>query len=113
MNTTCGLQKLNHYLESCSYLQGHTPSKLDVQVFTTLSEAPQDTYSHVLRWYNHMKFLGLELQLYAGDDIIIDKISGQQNTNREQMDNDNDKITETIKLSSDNESCDGNSIYLY
>lgn len=111
MNTEYGLQKLNQHLENCSYLQGHAPSEVDVQVFTALGEAPTDPYNHVLRWYNHIKFLGLELKVYA-DDLITD-ISDKVNINEEQLDNDHDKITETVKIESDNECCDGSSISLF
>lgn len=108
VNTAHGLEKLNQHLENCSYLQGHTPSEVDIQVFAALSEAPQDSYNHVLRWYNHIKFLGLELKLSAGDDLT--DTTDQLNINEEQLDNNHDETTEIMKMESDNEGCNKSSV---
>lgn len=108
VNTVRGLQKLNQYLENCSYLQGHTPSKIDIQIFSTLSEAPQDIYSHVLRWYNHIKFLGLEQKSCAGDGSLGEKISDTPIENREDLNSKCDG-NEAMQIAADCEGCHENS----
>lgn len=68
MNTSYGLQTLNDYLEERSYINGFAPSKIDVDVFSSLGKAPEETYNHVLRWYNHIHSLGVELKLSLGEE---------------------------------------------
>lgn len=109
VGTACDLQTLNQYLENRSYLQGHTPSYMDAQVFNALNKAPQDTYSHVLRWYNHIKSLGVELRLSVGESPTTVNVSDSVDMNRENFYNDH----EDMRMGSENEDCDGNDIHLF
>jgi len=63
VTTACGIQSLNNYLQDRSYIQGYTPSKADANVFKSLAGTPEEKFGHALRWYNHIKSLGIELQL--------------------------------------------------
>ncbi|KAG7164643.1 Elongation factor 1-beta-like 1, partial [Homarus americanus] len=66
--TACGLQTLNDFLQDRSYIRGYTPSQVDAEVFSSLAKAPEDDFCHVLRWYNHIKSLGVELRL-TGENL--------------------------------------------
>ncbi|MPC07462.1 Elongation factor 1-beta [Portunus trituberculatus] len=109
VRTTCGLETLNQYLETRSYLQGHSPSRMDAEVFSALSKAPQDTYSHVLRWYNHIKSLEIELRLSIGENPTPVKMSdhlemnGEMNGHHDDHDDDDSK---EMKMGSENENCE-------
>lgn len=81
ITSSCGLDTLNKYLESRSYIQGFSPSAADAEVFTSLTGAPGDLYCHALRWYNHIKSFSIELNLSLGDDctgISIKPVKGIQ-----------------------------------
>ncbi|XP_071518110.1 elongation factor 1-beta-like [Panulirus ornatus] len=69
VKTACGLQVLNDYLEERSYICGHAPSEVDVEVFSALTKAPEETFLHALRWYNHIKSLGIEFKLTLQDGL--------------------------------------------
>merc|ERR1712183_261662 len=49
-----GVQALNSFLESKSYIDGYVPSQADVAVYEGLASAPNSKYCHALRWYNHV-----------------------------------------------------------
>lgn len=86
VNTAHGLQSLNDYLEERSYISGFAPSKIDVDVFSSLGKAPDEKYNHVLRWYNHIQSLGVELKLTLGEDptdaqvLLENKMNEQKNS---------------------------------
>ncbi|XP_064106138.1 elongation factor 1-beta'-like [Macrobrachium nipponense] len=67
VTTVCGIQSLNDYLQDRSYIQGYSPSKADTNVFQSLARTPEDKFSHVLRWYNQIKSLSIDLQLTLSD----------------------------------------------
>ncbi|KAK8387829.1 hypothetical protein O3P69_020034 [Scylla paramamosain] len=115
VRTACGLETLNQYLENRSYLQGHTPSRMDAQVFNALSKAPQDTYSHVLRWYNHIKSLEVELRLSIGEDPTAVNMSDHLDMNGENLhdDHDDDDDSKDMKMGSENENCEDDDIDLF
>merc|ERR1711915_600052 len=67
VTTACGIQSLNEYLQDRSYIQGYNPSKADANVFQSLAKTPEEKFSHVLRWYNHIKSLSIDLKLTLSD----------------------------------------------
>lgn len=69
VNTACGFQTLNDYLQDRSYIHGHTLSQTDAEVFSDLSKIPESHFCHVLRWYNHIISLGVELKLISGESL--------------------------------------------
>jgi len=56
-SSPAGLQKLNEYLLSRSYITGYQASKDDLAVYSALSTAPSSEYVNVARWYNHIDAL--------------------------------------------------------
>ena len=54
VKTAQGLNELNTYLATKSYVTGFTPSQADVQVFEQVGKAPAASLPHALRWYNHI-----------------------------------------------------------
>ncbi|OIV97065.1 hypothetical protein TanjilG_14610 [Lupinus angustifolius] len=52
-----GLQKLDEYLLTRSYISGYQASKDDLTVYALLSGVPSDKYVNVSRWYNHIDAL--------------------------------------------------------
>ena len=118
-STTCTLQSLNQYLENRSYLNGHSPSHVDAQVFNTLPKTPQDTYSHVLRWYNHIKSLVVELKLSVGEEPTTVNISdhlamnGENLCNGDNDDKEDDNESKDMRMDSENEDCNGNDVDLF
>ncbi|CAL0319859.1 unnamed protein product [Lupinus luteus] len=52
-----GLQKLDEYLLTRSYISGYQASKDDLTVYALLSGAPSDKYVNISRWYNHIDAL--------------------------------------------------------
>jgi elongation factor 1-beta len=58
LSSSAGLKKLNDYLEDKSYIEGYQPSQADTTVFNSISSAPSSEYTHVLRWFNHIKSYG-------------------------------------------------------
>ncbi|CAN6289174.1 unnamed protein product [Urochloa humidicola] len=57
VNSEAGLQKLNDYLLTRSYITGYQASNDDMAVFTALSSAPPSSYVNVTRWYDHISAL--------------------------------------------------------
>lgn len=78
LKSDAGLESLNSYLQSCSYIEGYVaaldaaivvkrcewaligiafrfvPSQADVAVFQCLAGRPPAKFNHALRWYNHI-----------------------------------------------------------
>jgi len=55
LDTPKGLGDLNKHLQDNSYIGGYTPSQSDVQVFSTVTSAPDANKApHVARWWNHI-----------------------------------------------------------
>lgn len=61
LNTT-----LNAHLADKSYIEGYTPSQSDSVVFKSLQGPPSTSHSHLLRWYNHIKSYGAEVESFPG-----------------------------------------------
>uniref|UniRef100_I1PC56 Translation elongation factor EF1B beta/delta subunit guanine nucleotide exchange domain-containing protein n=1 Tax=Oryza glaberrima TaxID=4538 RepID=I1PC56_ORYGL len=57
VNSEAGLQKLDEYLLTRSYISGYQASKDDMTVFTSLPSAPAASYVNVTRWYDHISAL--------------------------------------------------------
>uniref|UniRef100_J3LPM7 Translation elongation factor EF1B beta/delta subunit guanine nucleotide exchange domain-containing protein n=2 Tax=Oryza brachyantha TaxID=4533 RepID=J3LPM7_ORYBR len=57
VNSEAGLQKLDEYLLTRSYISGYQASKDDMAVFTALPSAPPASYVNVTRWYDHISAL--------------------------------------------------------
>ncbi|CAN6284410.1 unnamed protein product [Urochloa humidicola] len=57
VNSEAGLQKLDDYLLTRSYITGYQASKDDMAVFAALSSAPSSSYVNVTRWYDHISAL--------------------------------------------------------
>ncbi|KAF2899830.1 hypothetical protein ILUMI_06354 [Ignelater luminosus] len=56
LKTDKGVAELNRFLEDKSYVSGYEPTKADVETFQALgNKAPNASYPHALRWYNHIK----------------------------------------------------------
>ncbi|WVQ62180.1 hypothetical protein V866_006605 [Kwoniella sp. B9012] len=49
------LKQLEQLLAGKSYIDGFQPTSADVEVFKGLGSAPEATFPHTLRWYNHIK----------------------------------------------------------
>ncbi|CAH9078164.1 unnamed protein product [Cuscuta epithymum] len=57
LSSDSGLQKLDEYLLSRSYVTGYQASKDDIVVFSSLSKPPSPQLVNVSRWYNHIDAL--------------------------------------------------------
>ncbi|KAJ0961419.1 hypothetical protein J5N97_000374 [Dioscorea zingiberensis] len=66
VNSEAGLQKLNEYLLTRSYITGYQASKDDIAVHAAISSAPSSEYVNVCRWYNHIDAL-LKLSGVTGE----------------------------------------------
>ncbi|XP_053998029.1 valine--tRNA ligase [Hylaeus anthracinus] len=56
LKEACVQDALNNYLGDYSYLDGHSPSRVDAKVYETLVELNIDvtSYPHLHRWYKHI-----------------------------------------------------------
>ncbi|KAF3323449.1 Elongation factor 1-delta [Carex littledalei] len=57
LGSQSGLQKLNEYLLTRSYISGYQASKDDLAVYAILNSAPSSEYVNVARWYSHIDAL--------------------------------------------------------
>ncbi|CAL9081033.1 unnamed protein product [Musa hybrid cultivar] len=57
LNGASGLQKLNDYLLTRSYITGYQASNDDIAVYGALNAALSSDYINVARWYNHIDAL--------------------------------------------------------
>ncbi|GER44024.1 elongation factor 1-delta [Striga asiatica] len=57
LSSAAGLQRLDDYLLSRSYITGYQASKDDLTVHAALSKPPSPDYVNVSRWYNHIEAL--------------------------------------------------------
>ncbi|XP_038999384.1 elongation factor 1-delta-like [Hibiscus syriacus] len=57
LNSAAGLNKLDEYLLTRSYISGYQASKDDITVYAALPAAPSSNYVNVSRWYNHIDAL--------------------------------------------------------
>ncbi|VDM17122.1 unnamed protein product [Hydatigera taeniaeformis] len=67
LNRSEGLECLNGFLLTRSYIEGFQPSKADAVVFDALAEAPDAKYVNALRWYNHVKSFGEQRESLPGE----------------------------------------------
>ncbi|KAH7375980.1 hypothetical protein B0T11DRAFT_15594 [Plectosphaerella cucumerina] len=66
--TDAGLNSLNYWLTTRSYVVGFTPSQADVAVFKALSASPDAAkYPHAARWYKHIATYDNEFATLPGD----------------------------------------------
>ena len=54
-NSPTGLDFLQNYLLSRSYVSGFVASQHDASLFRAFRREPPETYENVLRWYRHLK----------------------------------------------------------
>ncbi|KAL5110026.1 Elongation factor 1-beta [Taenia crassiceps] len=62
-----GLECLNEFLFTRSYIEGFQPSKADVVIFIAVAQVPDAKYLNVLRWYNHVKSFGDHREKFPGE----------------------------------------------
>lgn len=65
LKSAAGLKALNDYLVDHSYIEGFVPSQADTAVFEAMKGAPESSYPHALRWYNHIKSFGAGMKQFA------------------------------------------------
>ncbi|TVY85135.1 Elongation factor 1-beta [Lachnellula suecica] len=66
--TDAGLNVLNSWLTTRSYIVGYSPSQADASTFKALKEAPDATkYPHAARWYKHIDSYTEEFATLPGD----------------------------------------------
>ncbi|WVO12964.1 hypothetical protein L204_100573 [Cryptococcus depauperatus] len=54
MASNIDLKQLEQHLATRSYVDGYTPTTADVEIYKKLGSAPEATFPHSLRWYNHI-----------------------------------------------------------
>jgi len=54
LDAPAGLNKLNGYLTTRSYIDGFSMSDADLETFKAMPAAPATTYVHLWRWYKHI-----------------------------------------------------------
>ncbi|KAK4839724.1 hypothetical protein QYF36_024370 [Acer negundo] len=54
VNSATGLEKLDEYLITYSYITGYQASKDDLTVYIALSKSTSSDYVNTSRWYNHI-----------------------------------------------------------
>ena len=90
------LDALNGYLSDRSYAQGYQPSQADAVVFDALPSNIDPKYTHVLRYYNHIKSFGNDRSKFPGKKTSLEElgIAGLSATTpgsiKEKSDNDDD-----------------------
>ncbi|XP_057822047.1 elongation factor 1-delta [Cryptomeria japonica] len=57
LHTTAGVQQLDEFLLSRSYITGYQASSDDITVFCSLGKAPGSEYINATRWYYHVAAL--------------------------------------------------------
>ena len=58
------LAKLNSHLQSNSYIDGYSPSHLDLTVHVSVPKPVLSSYPHVNRWYQHISAIGSSIQVW-------------------------------------------------
>ena len=66
LKTDSGRKALNDYLEDKSYIEGHTPTQADAVIFSALGNFSEGSFSHLNRWYNHIKSYGKDINNFPG-----------------------------------------------
>ncbi|KAK6914841.1 Translation elongation factor EF1B, beta/delta subunit, guanine nucleotide exchange domain [Dillenia turbinata] len=66
LNSEAGLQKLDDYLLTRSYITGYQATKDDITVHAAIDKAPPAMFVNVSRWYNHIEAL-LRISGVSGD----------------------------------------------
>ena len=71
----CGndLGALDRFLSERSYAQGYEPSQADTVLFDAL-QSPDAKYTHVLRYYNHIKSFGAERNKFPGKKPSLEEL---------------------------------------
>ncbi|XP_053729549.1 phenylalanine--tRNA ligase beta subunit [Synchiropus splendidus] len=55
MSSAAGLKALNDFLADKSYVEGFVASQADVELLESIPSVPASSFSHLLRWYSHIK----------------------------------------------------------
>ncbi|CAA7410005.1 unnamed protein product [Spirodela intermedia] len=72
LSSPSGLQKLDEYLLTRSYISGYQASKDDITVYGALSSPPSSEYVNVSRWYKHIDaLLKLSGVTEAGCGVVV------------------------------------------
>ncbi|XP_058080989.1 elongation factor 1-delta-like [Magnolia sinica] len=70
LSSDAGIQKLNDYLLTRSYITGYQASKDDITVYAAFPKAPSSNYVNVCRWYNHINAL-LRISGVSGEGVGV------------------------------------------
>ncbi len=98
-----GLSQLNNYLKERSYFEGYTPSQADVTVFKMLPKSPDVKYSHLLRWYNHIKSYSNEFSDLPGVIKSLEELGFGGDGSKKKTTVDNDEEDDFDLFGSDDE----------
>lgn len=63
---TVKLDALEEHLSTRSYVEGYAPSQADVHVFKLITEPIASSYSHIKRWYSHIRSYSAEHDALPG-----------------------------------------------
>ncbi|KAM9801289.1 elongation factor 1-beta-like [Neosynchiropus ocellatus] len=55
MSSAAGLKALDDFLADKSYVEGFVASQADVELLESIPSIPSSSFSHLLRWYGHIK----------------------------------------------------------
>ncbi|XWS60283.1 hypothetical protein CRYUN_Cryun07bG0023200 [Craigia yunnanensis] len=70
LGSAAGLEQLDEYLLTRSYISGYQASKDDITVYAALSGSPSSSYVNVSRWYNHIDAL-LRISGVSGEECGV------------------------------------------
>ncbi len=57
------LERLNSHLQLNSYIDGYSPSHLDLNVHVSVPKPVLSRYPHINRWYHHISAIGSSIQV--------------------------------------------------
>ncbi|KAI9173369.1 hypothetical protein LWI28_000317 [Acer negundo] len=73
VNSAAGLEKLDEYLLTRSYITGYQASKDDLTVYEALSKSPSSDYVNASRWYSHIDaLLRISGVSAEGSGVVVD-----------------------------------------
>lgn len=58
------LEQLNCHLQSHSYIDGYSPSHLDLVVHLSVPKPVLSSFPHINRWYQHISAIGNSIQVW-------------------------------------------------
>lgn len=63
LSTPQALGELNVHLQSLSYIEGYSPSWVDLAVHAKVPQPVLSSYPHVSRWYGHISAIKGSIQV--------------------------------------------------